>query len=107
MTAPRDPDLEYDTVSEYDYGPGQVGPRNVDYGDNLPFPKIGSIDDTFEDEIAVRRTDSTDPTSTANFNDLGNPDRYGPGPALQQTANPARQPATPGPEIRTKVKRER
>ena len=58
--------------SEYSWGRGTM--PNVKYG----------YEPTQIDQLrAERRTDTTDPASEANYDDLGNPDRFGPQPALQ------------------------
>lgn len=64
--------------SEYSYGKGMVGPEERGY---TP---------TQVDILrAEKRTDSTDPDSTANYTDLGNPDRYGGQPPLTREVGPS------------------
>lgn len=106
MTTPMNPDSEnYAGPSEYSYGKGLVGPRNVDYGENLPFPKLEENEgDAWENAVADRRTDSTDPDSGRDFTTFGNPDRYGAQPSLQQETI-KREPATPIPTIQKGVVR--
>ena len=108
MTAPRDPTVESDGGSEYDYGKGIVNPSHLgqpDYGSRgNGHPLLPSEEENFNNAVADRRTDSTDPGSTRDFATAGNPDRYGPNPALIKE-KPKMQPATPGPIIKKGVTR--
>lgn len=49
----------------------------------MPNVKHGYVPEQHDQLRAERRTDTTDPTSVASYDDLGNPDRYGAQPALQ------------------------
>lgn len=49
----------------------------------MPNVKHGYVPEQHDVLRAERRTDTTDPTSVASYDDLGNPDRFGPQPPLQ------------------------
>lgn len=49
----------------------------------MPNVKYGYVPEQIDVLRAERRTDPTDPASTVNYDDLGNPDRFGPQPPLQ------------------------
>ncbi|AVD99726.1 hypothetical protein HWB51_gp086 [Mycobacterium phage Cuke] len=113
MTQPMDPNDYGDDSSEYSWGPGLFPPgiadnegqrlRQDDFGEKLPTPTehVGDFSDNYARAVADRRTDSTDPTSGRDFETLGNPDRFGPNPALVQ-ANPERNKSQ-----RTRVEQDR
>ena len=94
MTQPLDPNDMEDGPSEFSWGPGLFPPgiadgegqahRQDDFGDNLrpTTNRIGAVGDNYARAVAHRRTDSTDPESGRDFTTFGNPDRYGPNPAL-------------------------
>lgn len=49
----------------------------------MPNVKHGWVPEQVDVLRAERRTDTTDPASVASYDDLGNPDRFGPQPPLQ------------------------
>lgn len=49
----------------------------------MPHVKHGYVPEQVDVLRAERRTDPTDPTSVASYDDMGNPDRFGPQPPLQ------------------------
>lgn len=49
----------------------------------MPNVKHGYVPEQIDVLRAERRTDTTDPASVASYDDLGNPDRFGPQPPLQ------------------------
>lgn len=49
----------------------------------MPNVKHGYVPEQVDVLRAERRTDTTDPASVASYDDLGNPDRFGPQPPLQ------------------------
>lgn len=66
-------------------GNDRVGESEFSHGYGLmPNVKSGYVPEQVDVLRAERRTDSTDAASTASYDDLGNPDRFGPQPALQQ-----------------------
>lgn len=98
MPRPLDPNAEFDGNSEYSWGPGLFPPGIAenegqsrpqdDFGDNMipQTEKVGSHNDNYARMVADRRTDSLDPDSGRDFQSWGNPDRYGPNPALVKAA---------------------
>lgn len=107
MTQPMDPnDFDaFEGPSEYSWGRGLFPPGiannegqtklQEDFGDALPFNKIGDARDNYARAVADRRTDSTDPDSTRDFSALGNCDRYGASPPLIREEPQPNRPAHP------------
>ena len=94
---PMDPnEIDLSEESEYGYGLGLFPPgvaNNIgqkqeqgDFGENYPTQGLSAnglgSDDIYAIAVADRRTDPVDPTSTRDFSELGNPDRYGAQPPL-------------------------
>jgi hypothetical protein len=97
MSQPLDPNEMYDDATEFDYGPGMFAPGIAnnqgqdfpqdDFGVHMqpPMPRGGNTpEDIYAKAVADRRTDPTNPESSRDFETFGNPDRYGPQPALVQ-----------------------
>jgi len=94
MTQPMDPNNHAEEESEYGWGAGLFPPGIAnnegqtlfqdDFGANMkpPVKPIGAHNDNYARMVADKRTDPTDPDSNRNFEELGNPDRYGGNPAL-------------------------
>lgn len=70
--------------SEFSFGPGMVPNQSrvaeLEGANGIPTGRVGQ--DLVNEMWADHRTDTTDPTSVANYEDLGNPDRYGGQPPL-------------------------
>lgn len=116
MTQPLDPNNLPDGETEYSWGPGLFPPgiannegqtyMQDDFGANMkpPVKPIGSKDDNYARMVADKRTDPTDPDSNRNFEELGNPDRFGGQPPLVQA--PTQRNVSQHPTIeRNKLKR--
>lgn len=96
MKQPMDPhNLDNPGESEYSWGTGMFPPgvaaneaqrRPQDnFGDNMVPPQLDRGDthqDNYARQVADRRTDTTDPNSNRDFDELGNVDRYGANPPL-------------------------
>lgn len=94
MTQPMDPNNLPDGESEFGWGAGLFPPGIAnnegqtfgqdDFGANMkpPVKPIGAHNDNYARAVADRRTDSTDPNSNRDFEELGNPDRFGGAPPL-------------------------
>lgn len=94
MTQPMDPNNMADDESEYGWGAGIFPPgiannegqtyAQDDFGANMkpPVKPIGAHNDNYARMVADRRTDPTDSNSNRDFEELGNPDRFGGAPPL-------------------------
>lgn len=94
MTQPMDPNNHADDSSEYSWGAGLFPPGIAnnegqtqfqdDFGANMkpPVKPIGAHNDNYARAVADRRTDPTDSGSNRDFEELGNPDRFGGQPPL-------------------------
>lgn len=121
MSYPMDPNDMEDGPTEWDWGPGMFPPgiangegqhnRQDDFGAHMhpPTTGFGDKDDNYARAVADRRTDPTNADSGRNFNDYGNPDRFGPQPPLVQAPPSPDQSQNPdrfGPRPR-RLRRER
>ena len=113
MTRPMEPGAEPGD-SEYSFA-GLVPHPDLDFQTGQPnMPKGQGTYDNWHQSLADKRTDTTDSGSTPDFFVLGNPDRFGPAPALvRESANKApsgidvtRPGGKPGAPFPTGVKRE-
>lgn len=76
-------------ASEYSHGPGMFPNPAVDADagrSGFP-PGTPTLQDDLRDLIAYRRTNSADPGAKLDYEELGNPDRFGPGLPLVQTTD--------------------
>ena len=116
MTQPMDPNNHSDDESEYGWGAGLFPPgvannegqtfAQDDFGVNMkpPVKPIGAHNDNYARAVADRRTDPTDPDSNRDFEELGNPDRFGGNPPLVKA--PVQQNISQHPNIkRNKLER--
>ena len=89
-----------DGESEFGWGKGMFPPgiadtSGPDFGEDYPdtiAPQPNTrARDNYARAVADRRTDPTDSQSNRDFTTYGNPDRYGPNPALIQAEPPKKK----------------
>lgn len=97
---PMDPKNPPDGPSEFGWGaglfpPGVADTAGPDFGEDYPDVIAQQPPRTHQDNyaraVADRRTDPVDPESGRDFKTYGNPDRYGPNPALVQADAPKKK----------------
>ena len=98
--------------SEFSHGRGYVADPQSDFQSArsiLPFGQGQDKKDQMRDRIAMNRLDATNSQEVAipdNYYALGNPDAFGPGPALVQEKINRPAGVLPQPVYRTGVNRE-
>lgn len=112
MSAPLVPGQPQRT--EFSHGPGHFAHPESDFQSHREFAFTQDREpliDQYRDWVTDKRTDPTDPTSVghedqANLFVAGNPDTFGPGPALVKATKVVPSGVAPRPAFRTGVTRE-